>query len=56
MTSVNDDRSAMDRRVSIVENLLSNLSEKSKASNDAMDAYFASSKDVKKFDMVSMII
>lgn len=51
----NDDRSALDRRLAIIENIISTFSEKNKVSSDAIDAYFASSADIKKFDMVSLL-
>jgi chromosome segregation ATPase len=51
----NDDRAALDRRLAIMENIISTFSEKNKVSNDAIDAYFASSAEIKKFDMVSCV-
>jgi hypothetical protein len=53
MLGNSDDRAALDRRVAIVENIVSSLSEKNRVSNDTIELYFAGSKDIKKFDMVS---
>lgn len=52
--SSNEDRSTLDRRLAILENIISTFSEKNKVSNDMIDAYFASSKDIKKYEMVNI--
>lgn len=46
----NDDRANIDRRLAVVENIMSTLEEKNRVSSDMIDAYFASSKDIRKFE------
>ena len=48
-----DDRNALERRVSLVEGVLGSITEKNRVSYDTIDAYFASSKDIKRFELVS---
>ena len=46
----NDDRANIDRRLAVVENIMSTLAEKNRVSSDMIDGYFASSKDIRKFE------
>ena len=50
-----DDRNNLERRVALVEGVMASITEKNRVSYDTIDAYFASSKDIKKFELVCFV-
>lgn len=53
-TASANDRNALERRMMMAESALSSLAERGDTTTELIDSYFASSKDIKRFEAVSL--